>query len=185
PLRILHLEDEPLDAELVKSALDGESISFDLFRVETRDDFISAVERGGFDIILADYSLPGFDGLSALAVARKRCPGIPFIFISGTMGEELAIETLKRGATDYVLKDRISRLATSVLRALEEATEKLERRKALKELKISHNQLRNLAAHLESAREEERTWIAREIHDELGQTLTALKMDLSVIDKKV
>ncbi len=153
--------------------------------METRDDFLEAIDGGEFEIIFADYSLPGFDGLSALAIAKERWPNVPFIFISGTMGEELAIETLKSGATDYVLKDRLSRLAHSVRRALEEATEKLERRKALKALKLSHEQLRNLAAHLESAREDERTWIAREIHDELGQTLTALKMDLSVMDKKV
>ena len=184
-LRILYLEDEPLDAELVKSTLDAEGIACKIFRVETGDDFIEAIDGDGFDIIFADYSLPGFDGLSALAIAKERWPGIPFIFISGTMGEERAIETLKSGATDYVLKGRISRLAPSVRRALEEATEKLERRKADKELKISHEQLRNLAAHLQSAREEERTWIAREIHDELGQTLTAIKMDLSVMDKKV
>lgn len=185
PLRILYLEDELLDAELVRSALDEEGIACNILRVETSDDFIEAIDKGGFDIIFADHSLPGFDGLSALAIAKERCPNMPFIFISGTMGEELAIETLKSGATDYVLKDRITRLAPSVRRALEEATEKLERRKAVKELRISHEQLRNLAAHLESAREEERTWIAREIHDELGQTLTALKMDLSVMEKKV
>jgi signal transduction histidine kinase len=185
PVRILYLEDDLLDAELVKSALDDEGIACKIFRVETSEDFIEAMDRGGFDIIFADYSLPGFDGLSALALAQERCPGIPFILISGTMGEELAIETLKRGATDYVLKDRISRLAHSVRRALEEATEKLERRKAVKELERSHVQLRNLAAHLQSAREEERTWIAREMHDELGQTLTVLKMDLSVMEKKV
>jgi signal transduction histidine kinase len=185
PLRILYLEDEQPDAELVKSALDGEGIACKIFRVETSDDFIAAIDRGGFDVIFADYSLPGFDGLSALAIAKKRCPGIPFIFISGTMGEELAVETLKSGATDYVLKNSISRLAPSVRRALEEATEKLEHRKAVKELRKSHKQLRDLAAHLQSAREEERTWIAREIHDELGQTLTALKMDLSVMGKKL
>jgi signal transduction histidine kinase len=185
PLRILHLEDEPLDCELVESALDRDGIACKIFRVETSDDFIEAIDSGGFDIIFADHSLPGFDGLSALAIAKERCPGIPFIFISGTMGEELAIETLKRGAKDYVLKDRISRLAPSVRRALEEVAEKLERMKAIIELRVSHEQLRNLAAHLQSAREEERTWIAREIHDELGQTLTALKMDLSVIEKKL
>ncbi len=184
-LRILYLEDEPLDADLVRSALHEEGIACRIFRVETSEEFIEAIDGGEFDIIFADYSLPGFDGLSALAIAKEKWPGIPFIFISGTMGEELAIETLKSGATDYVLKDRIARLAPSVRRALEEATEKFERRKAVKELKISHSQLRNLAAHLQSAREEERTWIAREIHDELGQTLTALKMDLSVMEKKV
>ncbi len=185
PLRILYLEDEPLDAELVKSALDREDIACKIFRVETGDAFIEAIDNGGFDIIFADHSLPGFDGLSALAIAKERCPSIPFIFISGTMGEELAIETLKRGAKDYVLKDRISRLVPSVRRALEEVAEKFERMKAIMALKISHEQLRNLAAHLESAREEERTRIAREIHDELGQTLTALKMDLSVMDRKL
>ncbi len=184
-LRILHLEDEPLDAELVKAALVEEGIACKIFRVETNKDFIEAVDSGGFDLIFADHSLPDFDGLSALALSKERCPGIPFIFISGTMGEELAIETLKRGATDYVLKDRIARLAPSVRRALEEATEKLERRKAVKELERSHEQLRNLAAHLQSTREEERKWIAREMHDELGQTLTALKMDLSVIKEKL
>src|SRR5208283_2308584 len=147
--------------------------------------FIEAIDGGGFDMIFADYSLPGFDGLSALAISKERCPGIPFIFISGTMGEELAIETLKTGATDYVLKNRISRLIPSVRRALIEAKERSDRREAVKQLERSHNQLRNLAAHLQSAREEERTWIAREIHDELGQTLTALKIDLSLMDKQV
>lgn len=184
-LKILYLEDEALDAELIQSALDGEGIASKMLRVETRDDFIAAVDRGGFDIILADYSLPGFDGLSALDIAKKRCPAIPFIFISGTMGEELAIETLKNGATDYVLKNRISRLIPSVRRALIEARERSERKKAVKELKKSHEELRNLAAHLQHAREEERKWIAREIHDELGQALTALKMDLSVMERRL
>ena len=184
-LRILHLEDDSLDAELVKSAFDGEGIVCKIFRVETRNHFISAIDRGAFDIILADYSLPGFDGLSALAIAKVRCPLIPFIFISGKMGEELAIETLKNGATDYVLKDRMSRLIPSVRRALTEAAEKAERRQAVKELGKSHEQLRNLAAHLQTVREEERIWIAREIHDELGQALTAFKMDLSVMEENL
>jgi signal transduction histidine kinase len=99
------------------------------------------------------------------------------------MGEELAIETLKSGATDYVLKNRLSRLIPSVHRALNEAEERSERRKAVKELTKSHEQLRNLAEHLQTVREEERTWIAREIHDELGQALTAFKMDLSEMEE--
>ena len=101
------------------------------------------------------------------------------------MGEELAIETLKRGATDYVLKNRISRLIPSVRRALDEAKERSDRRKAVKELRHSREQLRNLADHLQTVREEERTWIAREIHDELGQVLTAFKMDLAMMKKKL
>jgi len=185
PLSILHLEDSHPDAELIKAALDREGIVCNAVRVETRGAFMAAIDRGGFDIIFADYSLPDFDGLSALAIAKERSPSIPFIFISGVMGEELAIETLKSGATDYILKERISRLAPSVRRALEEATEKMGRRKADKELERSHEQLRKLAAHLQSIREEERTNIAREMHDELGQALTALKMDLFAMKKKL
>ncbi len=184
PLIILHLEDDPMDAELVRSTLDGDGIACKITRVKTRNHFVAAIERGGFDIIFADYSLPGFDGISALAIARIRCPFIPFIFISGNMGEELAIETLKSGATDYVLKNRTIKASTIRARALNEAQERSERRKAVKELRKSHEQLRNLADHLQTVREEERTWIAREIHDELGQALTALKMDLSEMGRE-
>ncbi len=184
-LRILHLEDDPLDADFVGSTLAKEDIICDIVRVQTRDDFIREVEKGCFDLIFADYSLPGFDGLSALEIAKRACPNVPFIFVSGKMGEELAIETLKSGATDYVLKDRISRLVPSVRRALREESEKLERRKAVEELRRSHQQLRHLAAHLQSVREEERAGVAREIHDELGQALTALKMDLSMVIERL
>ena len=184
-LRILHLEDDPLDAEFVGSTLAKEGLVSEISRVDTHDDFIRQVEHCAFDLILADYSLPGFDGLSALEIAKTRCPDVPFIFISGKMGEELAIETLKSGATDYVLKDRISRLGPSVRRALKEATERVAREKAVEELRMSHEQLRHLAAHLQSVREEERAGVAREIHDELGQALTALKMDLSWVAENV
>ena len=185
PLRILHLEDDPVDAAFVKATLEEEDIVCDILRLETRDDFIAAIKRSEFDIIFSDYLLPGFDGLSALAIVKEKCPGIPFIFISGNMGEELAIETLKSGATDYVMKNRISRLIPSVNRALQEATERSERRKAVADLEKSHEQLRHLAAHLQSVREEERMNIAREIHDELGQSLTALKIDLSRLVAKL
>jgi signal transduction histidine kinase len=185
PLRILHLEDNPLDAELVKAAMEEDGgVVCDILLVETREGFISAINEGGFDIIFADNSLPGYYGLSALSLAKERCPDVPFIFISGTMGEELAIESLKSGAADYVLKDRILRLVPSVLRALSEAAGHIERRKAVKALQESHEQLRNLAAHLQSVREEERTCIARNIHNDLGQSLTALKMDLSSMAKR-
>ncbi len=185
PLRILHLEDDSLDAEFIKSTLEEEGIDCDILRVETRDDFTAAIDRCEFDILFSDYLLPGFDGLSALAIAKEKCPDVPFIFISGNMGEELAINTLTSGATDYVMKNRLSRLIPSVCRARQEATERTERRKAVADLKKSHEQLRRLAAHLQSVREEERKNVAREIHDELGQSLTALKMDLSRISAKL
>src|SRR5436309_948567 len=117
--------------------------------------------------------------LAALAIAREKCPDVPFIFVTGTMGEEVAIETLKKGATDYVLKTRLSRLVPSIHRALREARERAERKRAERQLRESHEQLRALSAHLQTVREDERTRIAREVHDELGQSLTGLKLDFS------
>lgn len=104
-LRILNLEDNPNDAELNKETLLGGGIACEMVCVETRRAFLEAIDQGGFDIILADYSLPAFDGFSALELARERCPEVPFLFVTGTLGEEIAIEALKSGATDYVLKD--------------------------------------------------------------------------------
>ena len=129
PLRILHLEDNVGDAELVQAALESDGIAVDVTRVDTRSDFVTALERP-FDVILADNTLPAFDGLSALALARRACPDVPFIFVSGTMGEEVAIDALKVGATDYVLKERLSRIGPAVQRALREARERSERERA-------------------------------------------------------
>src|SRR4030081_1247352 len=130
PLRILYLEDEPKDAELVQGMLAIDAIKAEITRVETEADFIAALEQGDFDLILADYTLPSFDGLSALKIAQQDWPHVPLIFVSGTLGEEVAIEALKIGATDYVLKTRLSRLGPSVLRALREATQRAERKRA-------------------------------------------------------
>jgi PAS domain S-box-containing protein len=130
PLRILSLEDEPRDAELVQETLELNGINSDLKRVETEAEFLAALEQASFDLILADYTLPSFDGLSALKIVRERWPLIPFIFVSGTLDEEVAIEALKVGATDYVFKTRLSRIVPSVERALREAVERRDRRRA-------------------------------------------------------
>src|SRR6516164_7912926 len=106
-------------------------------RVDAEADFIAALEQGGFDLILADYSLPSFDGLSALKIARSGWPQLPLIFVSGTLGEEVAIEALKIGATDYVFKTRLSRIVPSIHRALAEAKEKLDRKRAEEALRRS------------------------------------------------
>lgn len=134
PIRILHLEDDKNDAELVHATLSSEGVVCDIALVDTRDVFISSIEKFSFDLILADYSLPSFDGFSALEIAKRKCPDIPFIFVSGALGEEYAVETLKRGATDYVLKNRLSKLATSINRALREADEKAKRRRLEEQL---------------------------------------------------
>ena len=129
-MRILYLEDEPKDAKLVKASLEADGIVCDLERADTQEDFLRSLRQGGLELILADYTLPSFDGISALKMAQEVCPEVPFIFVSGTMGEELAIEALKQGATDYVLKTRLARIAPSVRRALREADERSQRKRA-------------------------------------------------------
>ena len=126
PLRVLHLEDNVADTKLVQATLEAEGIRSALTRVETEHELGAALKQGGFDIILADYTLPSFDGLSALKIARERSPEVPFIFVSGTLGEDVAIEALKAGATDYVLKTRLTRLGPSLKRALREAERQTE-----------------------------------------------------------
>ncbi|ADO68271.1 sensor histidine kinase [Stigmatella aurantiaca] len=120
-MTILLLEDSELDAELMTARLEGEGLFFQMERAGGREDFMRALEQGRFDLVLSDYNVPGFDGISALEAVRSRHPDTPFLFVSGALGEDLAIELLKRGATDYVLKDRLERLAPSVRRALREA----------------------------------------------------------------
>ena len=136
PLRILLLEDSARDAELVQEFLEADHFVCEVTCVQTRAEFMAALEDVGIDLILADYSLPSFDGLSALMLALSARPDLPFIFVSG-FGEEIAIEALTSGATDYVLKTRLSRLAPSVRRALREARERAERKKAEEALRRS------------------------------------------------
>jgi two-component system, cell cycle sensor histidine kinase and response regulator CckA len=129
PLRILHLEDNPADAVLVRELLLAEGIACIFTSVKTREDYDRELGTGNFDLILTDFSLPRFDGLSALALAREKHPETPTIFVSGTMGEEAAIHCLQQGATDYVLKDRLARLPSAVRRAVTEAQELALRKK--------------------------------------------------------
>jgi two-component system cell cycle sensor histidine kinase/response regulator CckA len=136
-IRILHLEDNRGDRLLVRSLFEAEGVDCEFVEAETESQFTAALEEKAFDLILSDYALPSFDGISALRLARERRPDIPFLFFSGTMGEELAIETLKAGATDYVLKDRTSRLLPAVRRALEEARDAAERQRAVGALQES------------------------------------------------
>src|ERR1700752_4771292 len=136
-LRILHLEDDPRDTELVQETLAMDGISSHVTRVETEADFVASLQQGGFDLILTDYTLPSFDGLSALKIARQNWPHLPLIFVSGTLGEEVAIEALKIGATDYVFKTRLSRIVPSVQRALREAEERTSLSRAEEALRRS------------------------------------------------
>lgn len=184
-LRILLLEDNEPHAELVEHFLRESGLRFSLVRVETREAFEEQLESRTPDMILSDYALPSFDGYAALEIAKRRAPNTPFIFVTGTMGEEVAIETLKNGATDYVLKTRLGRLGPAVHRALRESADRRERQRAEDKLRRSLDQLRALTTYLQYVREEERTRIAREVHDELGQALTGLKLDMSWLGSKL
>jgi PAS domain S-box-containing protein len=136
-LRILHLEDNPGDALLVQETLEADGVACQITRVDTEAAFVASLARNEVDLILADYTLPSFDGLYALKLAREAQLHVPFIFVSGTLGEDVAIDALKIGATDYVFKTRLSRLVPSVRRALREAEERMELTRAEEALKRS------------------------------------------------
>ena len=124
PLHVLHIEDSEEDSELIHRLLSGNGIPCQMTRVETRPQVFDALQTKSFDLILSDCKLPRFSGFHALEIARALKPEIPFVFVSGTIGEETAIESLRNGATDYVLKDRLNRLVPAVRRALSEAEER-------------------------------------------------------------
>jgi signal transduction histidine kinase len=163
PLRILLLEDSPSDAELIRDILENANFNFEITRIQTRDEFLAALRSTGTDLILADYRLPAFDGLSALTLALAARPELPFIFVSGTLGEEVAIEAIKIGATDYVLKTRLSRLVPAVHRALREARER-ERLRRL-EAELAHKNRVSMLGELSAS-----------IAHELKQPLAAIVM---------
>ncbi len=144
PLRLLVIEDDAHDAELEIMALEEAGYTCQWERVETRADFLAAVTTKRYDVILADYNLPAFDGLTALKLLQAHQIDLPFILVSGKMGEEIAIESLKAGATDYILKQRLSRLGLAVKRALREKEEQRQRRQAEMSLRESELQLRSV-----------------------------------------
>jgi two-component system cell cycle sensor histidine kinase/response regulator CckA len=133
--RILCLEDNQADRDLLEAMLEAEGIPCGFVYASTREQFEHALQHNTFDLIISDFTLPQYDGMSALAMARKFSTETPFIFVSGTIGEDRAVETLKNGATDYVLKDRRDRLISAVQRALREGQERIERKKLEEQLR--------------------------------------------------
>jgi signal transduction histidine kinase len=181
PLHILHLEDDPHDAALVHSTLETGGITCAITCVQNREEFLAALECDDIDLILSDFSLPAFDGLAALGMAQVRRPDVPFILVSGTLGEERAIDSLKGGATDYVLKERLARLVPAVQRALQEVKERVERKLAERKREEYSRKLQVLSRRLVEAQETERRHLARELHDEIGQALTVIQLNLQVM----
>lgn len=183
-LRILLLEDSPLDAELILAHLAEGRLQCQSIHVQDREGFRAALRNGCPDLILSDYSLPTFDGLSALQLAQEICPRVPFLFVSGAMGEEVAIDSLKRGATDYVLKDRLERLVPAVQRALSEAAERTERERLEEELRQRAEEL----AEAHRRKDEFLAVLSHELRNPLAPVRNAVQLlevaDLSEADRR-
>jgi PAS domain S-box-containing protein len=143
-MQLLHLEDSTTDAELIALLIRREWPACEIRHVATQPEYQAALEQGGFDLILSDYSLPGFDGLSALAMARAHFPETPFLFLSGTIGEERAVEALKRGATDYIIKDRPTRLVPAIRQAFALVIEADRRRRTEAALRENEERFRQI-----------------------------------------
>jgi len=148
PLSLLCLEDNPNDLELYRALLSQAGLQSELTWVKSRDEFLDALEQGGFDIVLLDYKIPSYDGLSALRAVKKRYPEVPVLIVSGTISEQLALDLVKEGATDYVLKDTLDRLIFSIPRALREVKNLASMKEALEALKISEEKFRGVVEHI-------------------------------------
>src|ERR1051325_2930174 len=144
PEPLLLLEDCPSDALLLTRQIIAEWPQCEVVVITNRDEFVARLDNQKFDVILSDYRIPGFSGLGALALAREKCPEVPFLFISGAIGDDVAVESLKAGATDYVLKDSLARLVPAIRRALNEAAERAKSRLAETKLRQSEEQYREL-----------------------------------------
>ena len=179
-LRVLHLEDNEGDHDLVAIHLHRGGIRAEIHRVETEAAFTEALAEE-WDLILSDYNLPGYSGLAALDKVRSLGKLIPFILVSGEIGEDIAVQAMRNGANDYLLKSNLARLAPAALLAIEANRTRIAKQRADHALSRSRQQLRELAQHLQTSIEQERAAIAREIHDDVGGALTAIKFDLAWI----
>jgi signal transduction histidine kinase len=179
-LRVLHLEDSALDHELMLAHLQRGGLEVEAIRIESEAAFLTAIEQD-WDIVLSDFNLPGFSGLVALDLLKARGRDIPFILVSGEIGEDTAVEAMRNGASDYLLKNNLARLVPALIHAVEAHETRHARVRADRELNKSKRRLSELAQHLQTSIEHERAAIAREIHDDVGGSLTALKFDLAWI----
>jgi len=185
PLRLLILEDNPDDAFLIQKLLQRSGLRFIATVVSDEKEFLKTLDENGFDLVLSDNALPQYNSLEALEEIKKRNPFIAFILVTGTVSEEFAVNIIQRGADDYILKNNLTRLPAAIRKAIENKNAQRAKKEAEKELREKNLQLRRLAAHIQKIREEEQTRLAREIHDQLGQLMTGLQLDLAWIEKNL
>lgn len=181
PVFILHLEDSRADQRLMQQCLRQAGMHCHMECVETLQDFTRRLHAQPFDVVVADYYLPGFTAMQAWEVLQQLKQPPPFVLLSGAIGEAAAVEAMRQGVSDYLLKDDMARLPHVLQRALEVAEARRLRQEATQALERSQRQLAELTEHLQQSIEQERAAIAREIHDDIGGALTAVKFDLSWI----
>ena len=178
-LHILHLEDSLIDHRLTVASLRRAGMVFTMAHADTLNTFVELALTGAFDVILADYRLPGFTALDAWQEVSRQEQHPPFILLSGAIGEAAAVDAMRLGIADYVLKDDMARLPHVIQRACEVHEARLARERAILDLAASQRRLADLTEHLQSSIEQERAAIAREIHDDIGGALTAIRFDLA------
>jgi len=179
-LRVLHLEDSELDHELEMAHLRRGGVQVESMRVDSEPAFRAALQVP-WDIVLSDFNVPGFSGLAALEIVKSLDRPPPFILVSGEIGEDVAVAAMRNGASDYLLKANLARLAPAVEHAIDAHEARLAREASEQELTHSRQRLSELAQHLQTSVDNERAAIAREIHDDVGGSLTALKFDIAWI----
>lgn len=181
-LRVLHLEDSELDHQLMVAHIRRDGLQAESMRVDSEAAFLQAIhDEPGWDVVVSDYNLPGFSGLVALDLLKASGKTIPFILVSGEIGEDTAVEAMRNGASDYLLKNNLTRLVPALVHAVETHELMIARQRADLELGESKQRVHELAQHLQTSVEQERAAIAREIHDDVGGSLTAIKFDLAWI----
>ncbi|MCV2363807.1 histidine kinase [Paucibacter sp. DJ1R-11] len=181
-LRVLHIEDSELDHQLIMAQLRRAGLNLELHRVDTLAEVRQALDEP-WDAVISDYNLPGFSGLLVLDMLKESKRLLPFVLVSGEIGEDTAVAAMRTGASDYLLKKDLARLAPALLHAIEACESERARIEADRELLKSKQRLHELAGHLQTSVEMERAAIAREIHDDVGGSLTALKFDLAWINR--
>lgn len=184
-ISILLIEDSERDARLILGELQRGGLEPQVVRVDNAATMIEALFTQRYEVVLSDYSLAAMSGLAALKVIRAFDPDLPFIVISGAMGEETAVEVMRAGAQDYLIKENLARLVPAIQREVREAENRRERRRASEALAEAKTGLQALSNRMLEVQEAERRRIARELHDEIGQALTAVKIHLNTAKRRV